>query len=62
MVRPRPICDLQALTAMLSAKWKQGRSAESVARREPVKAGQIRRFRILSLDPTSETIELELAG
>lgn len=53
--------DLSALTAMLSAKWKQGR-APSAARREPVRAGQIRSFRILSLDPRSKQIEVELAG
>ncbi|HYL39435.1 MAG TPA: 30S ribosomal protein S1 [Bryobacteraceae bacterium] len=56
-VRPS---DLSSLTAMLSAKWKQGASAS--ARPEPVRAGQIRSFRIVRLDPASKKIELELAG
>jgi small subunit ribosomal protein S1 len=54
--------DLTALTAMLSAKWKQGKTPDAAVRREAVRAGQIRSFRIVSLDPGNKQIELELAG
>jgi small subunit ribosomal protein S1 len=56
-----PKTDLATLTAMLSAKWKQGKAPASVVSREPLRAGQIRSFRIRSLDSDSKTIELELA-
>ena len=56
-----PASDLSSLTAMLSAKWKQGAST-SAARLEPARAGQIRSFRIVKLDPGAKKIELELAG
>jgi small subunit ribosomal protein S1 len=46
---------------MLSAKWKQG-TAPAKSRPEPVRAGQIRSFRIVKLDAASKTIEVELAG
>jgi len=54
--------DLNTLTAMLSAKWKQGKATSSAGRREPAKAGQIRSFRILAMDAGAKTIEIELAG
>ena len=54
--------DLTALTAMLSAKWKQGKTPDAAVRREAVRAGQIRSFRIIALDPGNKQIELELAG
>jgi small subunit ribosomal protein S1 len=53
--------DISSLTAMLSAKWKQGAASQEPAR-EPARAGQIRSFRILKLDPQSKTIEVEFAG
>jgi small subunit ribosomal protein S1 len=53
--------DISSLTAMLSAKWKQGGSSSKAAGREPMRAGQIRTFRIAVLDPASKQIELELA-
>jgi len=56
-----PTADLSSLTAMLSAKWKQGAST-STARLEPARAGQIRSFRIVKLDAAAKKIELELAG
>ena len=43
---------------MLAAKWKSGGAGEAAA--EPLKAGQIRSFKISSVDPTSKKIELEL--
>ena len=54
--------DLSSLTAMLSAKWKQGVASAKSARPEPVRAGQIRSFRIVNLDQTNKKIEVELAG
>lgn len=54
--------DLSSLTAMLSAKWKQGASQASSSRPEPARAGQIRSFRILALDAGKKKIEIELAG
>ncbi|HMK22798.1 MAG TPA: S1 RNA-binding domain-containing protein, partial [Terriglobales bacterium] len=52
--------DLSSLSSMLQARWKSGPSAESV-QVEPARAGQVRSFRIIKLDPTSKSIELELA-
>ena len=52
--------DVSALSAMLAAKWKQGKAIS--ASTEPAKAGQVRSFRIAALDPAARRIELELAG
>jgi small subunit ribosomal protein S1 len=51
--------DLSSLSSMLAAKWKGG--AGGPARREPARAGQIRSFRIVKLDPSSKKIEVEIA-
>src|SRR5579862_1018008 len=51
--------DVSALGAMLSAKWKSGGAAETAS--EAPKTGQIRSFKIVSLDPGQKRIELELA-
>ncbi len=56
-----PTGDLSSLTAMLSARWKQGPAAAS-AQQEGPRAGQVRTFRILKLDPPNKKIEVELAG
>jgi small subunit ribosomal protein S1 len=61
---PAPVAakaDLGSLTAMLSAKWKQGPAAASPQQESP-RAGQVRTFRILKLDPPNKKIEVELAG
>jgi small subunit ribosomal protein S1 len=58
---PAAKADITSLTAMLSAKWKQGGSTSKAAGREAMRAGQIRSFRIALLDPSSKQIELELA-
>ena len=50
--------DVSSLSAMLAAKWKSGGGAQAAA--EPLKAGQIRSFKIVSLDPGQKKIELEL--
>jgi small subunit ribosomal protein S1 len=57
---PEAKADLSSLTAMLSAKWRQG-AAPAKSQPEPVRAGQIRTFRILKLDLPSKKIEVELA-
>jgi small subunit ribosomal protein S1 len=51
--------DLSALTAMLQAKWKAGEGAK--AAEEAPRAGQIRTFKIVSIDPAQKKIELELS-
>ncbi len=53
-----PPANLSSMTSMLAAKWKGGQSG---SRREPAKAGQIRRFRIVKLDPAAKKIEVEMA-
>jgi small subunit ribosomal protein S1 len=61
---PAPVAakaDLGSLTAMLSAKWKQGPAA-AAAQQEAPRAGQVRTFRILKLDQPNKKIEVELAG
>ena len=50
--------DLSSLGSMLQARWKGGSGAE--AKPEPVRAGQIRQFRITQLDVAGKQIELEL--
>ncbi|HZS55871.1 MAG TPA: 30S ribosomal protein S1 [Bryobacteraceae bacterium] len=52
--------DVSSLSAMLAAKWKQGGSFGPA--RETARAGQVRSFRIASLDPAKKLIELELAS
>src|SRR5579859_394908 len=55
--------DLSALSSMLAAKWKHSEAGGSVSgKREPARAGQIRSFRIVRLDPAQKKIELELAS
>jgi small subunit ribosomal protein S1 len=57
---PAGKADLSALSSQLAAKWKGGASS-GVSAREPVRAGQIRTFRIVRLDTAAKAIELELA-
>ena len=52
--------DLSSMSAMLSAKWKQGGAVASA--KEAARAGEVRSFRISSLDPAKKLIELELAS
>jgi small subunit ribosomal protein S1 len=53
--------DVSALSAMLSARWKQGPAASSGESAEPVRGGQVRTFRITGLDAASKRLEIELA-
>ncbi len=57
----RPSADLSQLTSMLSARWKGG-GETSAAPPELARVGQIRRFRILTLNAGEKSVELELAG
>ncbi len=51
--------DVDDLAALLAAKWKGGGSAE--ADRKTLRTGQLRRFRIVSMDPAHRRIEVEVA-
>jgi small subunit ribosomal protein S1 len=50
--------DVSSLGAMLAAKWKQGGSGAPT--QETARAGQVRSFRIVSLDAAKKLIELEI--
>ncbi len=54
--------DISSLTSMLASKWKKGAGEGAPEKRELARAGQIRTFRIVRLDPEQKKIELELAG
>jgi len=51
--------DVKFLSSMLAARWKAGSVAES-AKAQEVRAGQVRSFRITTLDPAARKIEVEL--
>lgn len=53
--------DLASLTSMLQARWKSGATAEN-SKPQELLAGQVRSFRILRLDRSAKTIELQLAN
>jgi small subunit ribosomal protein S1 len=57
---PEPSLDMASLSAMLNAKWKSG-PASGTSKTEPVRAGEVRSFRITKLDAGAKRIELELA-
>jgi small subunit ribosomal protein S1 len=57
---PSPAADLASLSSMLKERWKSGAPA-GASKTEPVRAGQVRSFRIIKLDPASKTIEVEPA-
>jgi small subunit ribosomal protein S1 len=50
--------DLSSLGAMLQARWKSG-AAGTGSSPEAARSGEIRSFRIVSLDPAAKKIELE---
>lgn len=52
--------DVSSLSAMLAARWKSGPASTGGA--EAVREGQIRSFRIASLDPANRSIEIEQAS
>jgi len=51
--------DLSALTSMLNARWK-GETKDSRPQGEPLHAGQVRNFRIATINRETKEIELEL--
>jgi small subunit ribosomal protein S1 len=51
--------DLSSLSSMLAAHWKNGPSANE-AKAEPVRAGQIRSFRITMVDRGAKKIKVQL--
>lgn len=51
--------DLSSFSSMLAARWKNGPAA-SEAKPEPVRAGQIRSFRIIKLDLAAKKIDVQL--
>jgi small subunit ribosomal protein S1 len=53
--------DLSTMTAMLTQRWKQG-TGSSEAQQNVAKPGQIRNFRIVSLDPAQKKVHIEPAG
>jgi small subunit ribosomal protein S1 len=52
--------DLSSLTSLLQARWK-GSAPPASAGPEPLRAGQIRSFKITKLDADSKTIEVQPA-
>jgi small subunit ribosomal protein S1 len=59
--------DVSALSSMLATKWKgsgtaPGATTDNEPKRDQVKTGQIRSFRIAKLDPEKKKIELELVS
>src|SRR6266702_4684103 len=51
--------DLSSLGAMLASRWKNG-PAETQAKTEPVRAGQIRSFRITMVDRGAKKVKVQL--
>ena len=51
--------DFSSLSSMLAARWKNGPSAAE-AKAEPVRAGQIRSFRITMVDRGAKKIKVQL--
>ncbi len=51
--------DLSSFSSMLASRWKNGPSVTEL-KPEPVRAGQIRRFRITRLDVNAKKIEVQL--
>lgn len=58
---PSPRADLSSMTEMLSARWKKGGGEAGPAVREQAKAGQVRTFRIINIDPAKKAVEVEFA-
>jgi small subunit ribosomal protein S1 len=52
--------NLSSMTEMLSSKWKKG-GGSGPAAQEQLKAGQVRSFRIVNIDPAKKSLEVEFA-
>jgi small subunit ribosomal protein S1 len=57
---PAPKADLSSLTSLLQARWKGSAPAPSAAP-EPLRAGQVRSFKITKIDAGAKTVEVQLA-
>ncbi|MFN7924453.1 MAG: S1 RNA-binding domain-containing protein [Bryobacteraceae bacterium] len=57
----QPSADMQSSIAALAAKWKAGAVANTGSSGPSLRAGEVRQFRITSLDPSKKLIEVELA-
>jgi small subunit ribosomal protein S1 len=61
----KPTLDLSALTSQLNARWKTGTSTKPIPTQptgpEPLTPGQLRTFRITTLNPETQTISLTLS-
>ncbi len=51
--------DLSSLGAMLQARWKGAGATSAAAKQEPLRAGQVRSFRIAKLDVEAKSIEVD---
>jgi small subunit ribosomal protein S1 len=60
LARPAAKPDLSLLSSKLKAHWKGGAAAVE-SKPEAIRTGQIRKFRIMRLDPAGKKIDLELA-
>jgi len=54
--------DVSSLSSMLAAKCKGGGGSGGGSKREPLRAGQIRSFKIVKLDAGAKRIELEMVS
>jgi small subunit ribosomal protein S1 len=59
--------DINALSSLLTSKWKGGGAANASseappAKRELPREGEVRNFRIVKLDAEKKKLEIELAG
>ena len=59
---PAGKADLSSLTAMLTARWKEGAGPAASPANEGFRSGQTRTFRIAAFDPAKRKIDLEIAG
>ena len=58
--KPAAKADLSSLTSLLQARWK-GNAPAAESKAQPLSTGQVRSFKIVTLDPESKKIEVELA-
>ncbi len=56
-----PKADLSSLSQMLNAKWKGAAGSTATSKKEPLRSGQVRSFRITGIEPESKKITLALA-
>ena len=54
--------DISSLSSMLASKWKPGAASGAPEKREPARAGQIRSFRIVRLNPAEKKDRIRTSG